>query len=137
MLRRLEKFERRLAALHAVLGAWSRESEEEQERRERRKLLTAIARAGLEAAGLDPNEAATVRSLEEEPEPQPKPFIHPLRRLAERQRPRTLLDALYDMTRRYHKGRAPDLRQASVMQLIGYYCFGDGAKGAVAREAPA
>jgi hypothetical protein len=71
------------------------------------------------------------------PEPQPQPFVHPLRRVAERQRPRTLLDALYDMTRRFHQGPAPNLRQASAMQLIGYYCFGDGCAREMPPEAPA
>ena len=134
MHRRLEAFERRLAALQAVLRGWSDASEREQEAAKRHAVLAVFLRAGLEHAGVDPDEAASLRHLEDPPAHlRPRPFVHPLRRLAERQRPRTLLDALYDMTRRYHKGRAPDLRQASVMQLIGYYCFGDGT----AREAPA
>jgi len=132
MPRRLEQFERRLACLAAALGAWSRDGERERKDRKRRALLASMLRAGLECAGVDPNEAAALRHLET-PEPPPKPFVHPLRRLAERQRPRSLVEVLDAMTRRYHKAPAPDLRQASTMQLIGYYCFGDGA----AREAPA
>ena len=136
MRSRLEGFERRLAALHAALGAWSEDSERERQARERRKLLAMMLRAGLECAGADPGEASALRHLEE-PEPQPKPFVHPLRRLAEREKPRTLLEVLDELTRRYQKGRPPNLRSASTMQLIGYYCFGDGAAGATAREAPA
>lgn len=136
MSRRLEAFERRLAALAAVLRGWTADAEAQRNADERRELLAAVLRAGLEQAGLDPNESNCLRSLEhpkEAPEClRPRPFVHPLRRLAERQRPRTLLEALHDMTRRYHSGPAPDLRHASVMQLIGYYCFGDGV-----REAPA
>jgi hypothetical protein len=44
-----------------------------------------------------------------------------------------LIELLCDLTRRYHGPPVPDLRTASVMQLIGYYGFGEGA----AREAPA
>jgi hypothetical protein len=54
--------------------------------------------------------------------------IHPLRRVAERHRPRNLIEALFAQTRRYrHAPEPPDLRQASTYQLVGYYCFGDGA----------
>ncbi|HTW54686.1 MAG TPA: hypothetical protein VME45_22545 [Stellaceae bacterium] len=134
MLSRLQKFERRLAALHAAFGALSADDDRERARREHNELLAAMARAGLEHAGIDPNEAATLRHLEE-PEPQPKPFVHPLRRLAEREKPRPLIDFLYDMTRRYHQGPAPNLRSASVLQLIGYYCFGDGCPRDMAPEA--
>lgn len=132
MLRRLERFERRLAALNAVLRVWTDDGEREREGREHRAILASVLRGGLECAGVDPDEASALRHLET-PEPAPDPFVHPLRRLAQQQRPRTLLDVLHDLTRRYHKGPAPNLRQASAMQLIGYYCFGDGA----AREAPA
>lgn len=134
MRSRLESYERRLAALQAVLRGWSGETERIAGQQQQRKLVAEIARAGLRAAGIDPDTATMVRRLDE-PEPAPR-HVHPLHRLAERQRPRTLLEALDEMTSRYHNGRPPDLRQASVMQLIGYYCFGDGAKGA-AREAPA
>ena len=129
---RLKAYERRLARLAGILRGWSQDDESERTRREHNKLLAMMLRAGLECAGVDPNEAASLCRLEE-PQPQPKPFIHPLRRLAERERPRTLLEVLDELTRRYQKGRPPDLRNASVMQLIGYYCFGDGT----AREAPA
>jgi hypothetical protein len=136
MHHRLKALERRLAALAAVLRAWSVDHEQEKEARERRDVLAAFLRAGLEHAGIDPNEASALRHLEppEQLPPflQPRPFAHPLRRLAERRRPRTLIEALDEETKRYQKGPAPNLRQASVMQLIGYYCFGEGA-----REAPA
>jgi len=130
MHRRLKSFERRLAALAAMLRGWSADSEREQQERERHEILASFLRAGLEHAGIDPAEAATLRDLEAPPPEsmRPRPFVHPLRRLAERQRPRPLIEWLYEMTRRYHHGRPPNLRQASVMQLIGYYCFGDGAK---------
>lgn len=137
MRRRLEAYERRLAAVAGVLRGWSRDAEQESQTRERHKILAVFLRAGLEHAGLDPGEAACLRNFEDPPAwMRPRPFIHPLRRLAERQRPRSMLEVLYDMTRRYHDGRAPDLRQASVMQLIGYYCFGEGNPDH-AREAPA
>lgn len=138
MRRRLEAFERRLAALAGVLRSWSRDAEREEKKRQLDRTMAAFLRAGLERAGLDPNESPCLRDLENPPAwRQPRPFVHPLRRLAERQRPRTLLEALHDMTRRYQDGRAPNLRQASVMQLIGYYCFGDGNPDHAAREAPA
>ncbi|HTQ33321.1 MAG TPA: hypothetical protein VMI30_04045 [Stellaceae bacterium] len=131
MRRRLEGFERRLACLTAVLRGWARTGEAERERRERHVLLASMLRGALVHAGLDPDQAVSLQRLEE-PEP-PPPAVHPLRRLAERQRPRPLIEILFDLTRRYHASPAPDLRQASVMQLIGYYCFGEGA----ARDAPA
>jgi hypothetical protein len=113
-----------------VLSGWSRHDEEERTHREHDKLLAAILRAGLECAGLDANESPCLRHLENPdllPEfPRPRQFVHPLRRLAERERPRSLLEWLDELTRRSQKGPAPDLRNASVMQLIGYYCFGDG-----------
>jgi hypothetical protein len=132
MYRQLEAFERRLARLTAVLGAWSHAGEEERERRERHAVLAAMLRGALVHAGLDPDEAASLRHLEA-PEPPPPPVVHPLRRVAERRRPRPLIEVLCDLTRRYHGPPAPNLRNASVMQLIGYYCFGEGT----ARETPA
>jgi hypothetical protein len=63
--------------------------------------------------------------------------VHPLRRLAERRRPRALIEELCDLTRRYRGSPAPDLRNASVMQLVGYYCFGPGNQAHAARTAPA
>ena len=138
MRRRLEAFERRLAALAGVLRSWSRDAGQEQKRRELNRTMAAFLRAGLEHAGLDPSESPCLRHLEDPPAwMRPRPFVHPLRRLAERQRPRSLLDVLHDMTRRYQDGCAPNLRQASVMQLIGYYCFGEGNPDNAAREAPA
>jgi len=134
--RRLEAFERRLARIAAVLGAWTLDSEEERARRETSAALAAMLRAALAHAGLDPDEAASLRGLEA-PEPSRPPFVHPLRRLGERQRPRSLIELLCDLTRRYHAPPAPDLRSASVMQLIGYYCFGPGNQAHAAREAPA
>jgi hypothetical protein len=138
MQRRLEQFERRLARLAAWLRASSHDPEQERRGRKRRELLAAILRAGLEHAGVDPSGAAALRHLEDPnwPPPflRPRPFVHPLRRVAERQRPRNLIETLFDETRRYHHARMPpDLRQASTYELIGYYCFGDGA----ARDAPA
>jgi hypothetical protein len=62
--------------------------------------------------------------------------VYPLRRLGER-RPRPLIELLCDLIRRYHGPPAPDLRNASVMRLIGYYCFGPGNQAHTAREAPA
>ena len=134
MRRRLEQFERRLAALKATLEAWAADREEDRRAREQRARIAALLRAGLEQAGLDPDESPSLRHIET-PEPPAKPAVHPLRRLAERERPLTLGEALYDMTRRHHKGPAPDLRHASVMELIGYYCFGAGNPDA--RAAPA
>jgi hypothetical protein len=132
MQRRLEQFERRLARLAARLRAWSSDPEQERRERERRELLAAILRAGLECAGVDPNEAASLRHLEDPDWPpsfmRPRPFIHPLRRVADRHRPRSLIEQLFEETRRYHHPQEPpDLRQASTYELIGYYCFGDGA----------
>jgi hypothetical protein len=136
--RRLDGFERRLAALAAVLRGWSRDAERESQERERHAILASVLRGGLEQAGLDPGEASALRHLEHPPAwLRPRSFQHPLRRLADRQRPRTLLDVLHEMTSRYHKGPPPSLRQASAMQLIGYYCFGAGNREAAAREAPA
>ncbi|HZK90345.1 MAG TPA: hypothetical protein VFC56_09385 [Stellaceae bacterium] len=134
--RRLEAFERRLARVAAVLGAWALDSERERERRETNAALAAMLRGALVDAGLDPNEAASLRRLEA-PEPPRPPAMHPLRRLAERRRPRPLIALLRDLTRRYPRPPAPDLRNASVMQLIGYYCFGPGNQAHAAREAPA
>lgn len=132
MRRRLEQFERRLARLEAWLGAWSRDPERERRQARQRELLAAILRAGLECAGIDPNEAASLRNLEDPDWPpsflRRRPFIHPLRRVAERHRPRNLIEHLFAETRRYHHSREPpNLGQASTYQLIGYYCFGDGA----------
>jgi hypothetical protein len=137
--RRLEQFERRLAGLAAWLGAWSHDPERERRQCERRALLAAFLRAGLEHAGVDPEEAASLRHLEDRNWPpsfmRPRPFTHPLRRVAERHRPRNLIEQLFEETRRYHRAQAPpDLRQASTYELIGYYCFGDGA---ARDEAPA
>ena len=142
MPRRLEVFERRLAALEARLRAWSSDGERERKERERKGLLAAVLRAGLECAGVDPGESSALRRLEDPDDGlplfmRPRPFVHPLRRLAQRQRPITLLEALDDETKRYREGPAPNLRQASTMQLIGYYCFGAGNRGRAAREAPA
>ena len=134
MRRRLEQFERRLAALKATLEAWAGDREEEREAREQRETIAALLRAGLEQAGLDPDESASLRHIET-PEPPSRPSVHPLRRLAEQERPLTLGEALFDMTRRFHRGPAPDLRGASVMELIGYYVFGAGSPDA--RAAPA
>lgn len=142
---RLEGFERRLAALHAVLRAWSGDEERKRRSRERSAMLASILRAGLESAGVDPGEASSLRHLEDPEWPpafmRPLRFVHPLRRLAEKRRPRTVVEQLDDATRRYQQGPAPDLSQASVLQLIGYYCFGAGNKagnkGGASREAPA
>ncbi|HWD57208.1 MAG TPA: hypothetical protein VG308_02950 [Stellaceae bacterium] len=131
-MRRLDRFERRLAVLNAMLHAWSAERRRENREHKRHLVLAAMLRGGLQCAGIDPGEAPALRRLET-PEPPPRRFVHPLRRLAERRRPRPLIEVLDALTARYHKGPAPDLHQASAMQLIGYYCFGDGA----AREAPA
>jgi hypothetical protein len=136
MYRRLEAFERRLARVAAVLGAWALDSEKERARRETSAVLALMLRAALVHAGLDPNEAASLQHLEAS-EPPPPPAVHPLRRLGERRRPRPLIELLCDLTRRYHGPPAPDLRNASVMQLIGYYCFGPGNQAHAAREAPA
>src|SRR5580698_7019424 len=120
MRRRLEAYERRLAALAGALRGWSRDAERESQEREHHKILAALLRGGLEHAGLDPSESPALRDLENPPAwRRPRPFVHPLRRLAERQRPRTLLEALYDITKRYHDGRPPDLRRDSAMHLIG------------------
>ena len=134
---RLERFERRLAALKATLEAWAADGEEEREAREQRETIAALLRAGLEQAGLDPDESPSLRHIET-PEPPRRPSVHPLRRLAEQERQErelTLGEALYDMTRRHHRGPPPDLRHASVMELIGYYVFGAGSPEA--RAAPA
>ena len=136
MHRRFKEFERRLARLAATLRVWSGDGEQERKRREMNQAMAAILRAGLECAGVDPDEASALRHLEA-PEPPRKPFAHPLRRLAERQRPRTFIEALNEATKRYHGGPAPDLHQASAMQLIGYYCFGAGNQDHAARAAPA
>jgi hypothetical protein len=67
-----------------------------------------------------------------------RPFVHPLRRVAERHRPRSLIELLFEETRRFHHAQEPpDLRQASTYQLIGYYCFGDGAARNEASGRPA
>ena len=143
MQRRLEQFERRLARLATWLRAVSRDPERERRKRERTKLLAAFLRAGLERAGVDPNEASALRRLEDPnwrwpPFLMRRPFIHPLRRVAERQRPRSLIDKLFEETRRYHHAtEPPNLDQASTYQLIGYYCFGRGSQNHAAREAPA
>jgi hypothetical protein len=141
MQRRLEAFERRLAALDAMLRAWSREGERERKARARGAVLASMLRAGLECAGVDPGEALALRHLEEPDEERPfirpRPFVHPLRRLAERQRPRPLIEALEAATKRYQQGPAPDPRRASAMQLIGYYCFGPGNRDRAVREVPA
>jgi hypothetical protein len=134
--RRLEAFERRLARVAAVLGAWARDSEKERARRETNVVLAALLRSALVHAGLDPDEAASLRRLEAPEAPRP-PVVHPLRRLAQRRRPRPLIELLCDLTRRHHGPPAPDLRSASVVQLIGYYCFGSGNQAHAAREAPA
>jgi hypothetical protein len=65
MQRRLEQFERRLARLAAWLGAWSRDPEHERRERKRHELLAAFLRAGLEHAGIDPDEAVSLRYLED------------------------------------------------------------------------
>ncbi len=65
MHRRLKAFERRLAALGAVLRGWSVDPERERQAAERRKVLAVFLRAGLEHAGVDPNEAASLRRLED------------------------------------------------------------------------
>ena len=110
MHRRLKAFERRLAALGAVLRGWSVDPERERGAAERRKVLAVFLRAGLERAGVDPGEAASLRHLEA-PEPpaflRPRPFVHPLRRLAERQRPRTLIEALHETTAATTQGGRP------------------------------
>jgi hypothetical protein len=139
MQRRLEQFERRRARLAAWLGAWSRDLEQERRERERRELLAAFLRAGLEHAGVDPDEAVSLRYLEDPDWPplflRPRPFIHPLRRVADRHRPRNLIELLFEETRRYHHSREPpNLRQASTYELIGNYCFGDGAASDEARR---
>ena len=132
MQRRLEQFERRLARLATWLRASSRDPEQQRRQRDRRELLAAFLRAGLERAGVDPGEAASLRHLEDPDWPpfflRRRPFVHPLRRVAERHRPRNLIETLFAETRRYrHAREPPNLRQASTYQLIGYYCFGDGA----------
>ncbi len=130
MRSRLRAYERRLARLAGILRAWSGETERAAKRQEGRKLIAMMARAGLAAAGIDPGTAVTLRDLDA-PEPA-RPQVHPLRRAAQRSQ-QTLLDFLRETTARYHHGRPPDLAQASPMQIVGYYCFGDGT----AREAPA
>jgi hypothetical protein len=130
MHRRLAPFERRLARLAGVLRAWSRDPETEHRERARREAIAGLLRAGLVRAGVDPDEAAALRHLEDPnwPSPfrRPPAFVNPLRRLAERTRPRSLVELLCEASRRYQQSR-PDLREASPLQLIGYYCFGDGA----------
>src|SRR5215469_2854170 len=71
MHRRLEQFERRLAALSAVLHAWSTAAEQEQRAREHRETLAAVLRAGLESAGVDPDESTSLRHLEDPDWPPP------------------------------------------------------------------
>jgi hypothetical protein len=140
MQRRLEQFERRLARIAAALRVWKRDPERERRAREERDTLAAILRAGLKCAGVDPNEVWALRHLETWEPPgwmRPRQFVHPLRRIAERQRPRSLLERLDEDSKRYQGPPAPDLSQASVIHLIGYYCFGAGAAPAAAREAPA
>src|ERR1700722_19955004 len=116
MYRRLEAFERRLAPVAAVLGGWAGDSEQECARRETGAALAAMLRGALVDAGLDPNAAASLRCLAA-PERLPPSVPHPLRRLAKRRRPRPLIELLYEITPRYHRAPAPDLRGASVMQL--------------------
>src|SRR5258708_7867620 len=125
MQRRLEQYERRLARLDAVLCAWSRDPEQERGQRRRCGPLAANLRAGLERAGVDPNQASSLRHLED-PSWSPlfmrrQPFVHPLRRVAERHRPRSLIDKLFEETRRFHHAQEPpNLRRASTYELIGY-----------------
>jgi hypothetical protein len=136
MHRRLEQYERRLARIAAALRVWKHDPERERRRREYRATLAAILRAGLKCAGVDPDEAASLRHLEDPDWPpawmRPRRFVHPLRRIAERQQPKSLLERLDEESKRYQGPPAPDLSQASVIHLIGYYCFGAGAR----REAP-
>lgn len=129
MRSRLKAYERRLARLAAILRGWSGETERAAEQRKGRALIAAMARAGLTAAGLDPDAAVMLRDLEA-PKPEPR-YVHPLRRVAAT-RSQTLLDYLREITARFQHGKPPDLAHASVMHIVGYYCFGDGVV-----EAPA
>ena len=79
MRRRLEAYERRLAALAGALRGWSRDAERESQEREHHKILAALLRGGLEHAGLDPSESPALRDLENPPAwRRPRPFVHPL-----------------------------------------------------------
>lgn len=140
-MRRLKEYERRLAPVTAWLRASSHDPEQERRAREYRELLAAILRAGLESAGVDPNEASALRHLEDPNWPplwlRPRRSLHPLRRVAERHRPRPLIEKLFEETRRYHHSpEPPNLHSASTYELIGYYCFGDGAADEEAPEVP-
>jgi hypothetical protein len=125
MHRRLKSFERRLARLTGRLQDWAAEVEKTRALRESRALVTALARTGLAAAGLDPTAATRLHRLDT---PAPASSVPPPRRTA----PQTLLDHLRALTARFHHGPPPDPTTASPLALVGYYCFGDSA-----REAPA
>ncbi len=132
MHRRLRALDLRLARLAARLKGWAQEEEAARRRREAGPIIARLLRGALRRAGVDPDAAAALRRLEA-PAAEPPRFIHPLRRRAER--PRTLLEALAAMTEAYRRRQPPsppDLRQASVVELLAYY----GPAGP-ARAAPA
>jgi hypothetical protein len=125
-MHRLKALERRLARLAGIVRSWSEPAEHHQELLHGRQVFAELIREGLRRAGIDPAEAASLRRLDNKPEPPPPPvrlrpadprvaFLADMKRLAERMR-----------------GRPPSLVQASAMELFAYYCVGEGA-----REAPA
>ena len=127
MTRRLQSLERRLARLTQTVNGWIEEARRERDLCAGRKVIAAMIRAGLERAGLDPAQAATLRRYEAlEPLPPQRPPM--LRRVDPRQ---AFAEKMQALARRM-RGHPPALASASAAELLAYYCFGDGA-----REAPA
>jgi hypothetical protein len=122
---RLKALERRLARLTGIVRGWSAPAERHRELHRARQAFAGLIREGLQRAGIDPAEAATLRGFDAPAPPPPRVSLRPadpreaflaeMRKLAERMR-----------------GHPPALANASPAELFAYYCLGEGA-----REAPA
>lgn len=124
MTRRLQALERRLARIAAVVNGWIDEARRERQLQNARKVIASLIRDGLERAGLDPQEAVTLRRYEAiKPSPPPPP---PWRRVDPREAFVAEMQALAERMR----GHPPNLASASPAMLLAYYCFGEGAKEA-------
>jgi hypothetical protein len=122
MHRRLEALERRLVRLTRIVRAWSAPEEHRRALHRARKVIAELTREGMRRAGVDPDDAVTLRGFDT-PEP-PLPARRPPWRPPD---PREVfLDKIEALAERL-RGRPPDLANASPAMLFAYYCLGDGA----------
>ncbi|HML09545.1 MAG TPA: hypothetical protein VK432_01705 [Stellaceae bacterium] len=125
MLRRLKPFELRLARLTRIVRSWSEPVERHRGLLHARQVMNDLIREGLRRAGLNPDDAVTLRQLGEPPPPPPRLVFRP-------PDARELLLAEAERLAWRMRGHPPSLARASPMELFAYYCVGEGA-----RDAPA